>query len=574
MVVALRYIFTTLWYCFCVLSCINTHHFVYTSLSQTLYPSIIGLSMVVGYAIVCICKKRIPKLNGIQILTLTLIAYMLLHDTFIQKAELYKQGYTISTLLLMVVLIDIARAGFIRERHLTNGILLICTINIVYLVAQSLGFMDSDNPYFTLTGVHENPNIAAMPLCICIPFIIHKIANKSHIALALLMLILIVVFIVAIKCRTSFVGVGCLFICWIATISSVRHFFRRNIKSTKGIVTIACISAMAFALCTAMYKMKKDSADGRLFIYQRSCEMIASMPMGCGYGRYEAEYNLFQSRYFASHKEEYANSILSTTSGSAYNDFIEQCVQGGPIGGILYLALLILAIFYAYRQKNHICGFAMVAILVMSMTNSICYSISPWIMTITIVALVAKDSKEDKCMSGNRWLVLPILLLGMSVSLLYRNIQFANSQKQFKQLKDTGNKNINDLRALYPSIGTSEAYWTYTAECNEETGDFISADSCYTEARKYTSAPLLLYKSAICKENMGEKTSAVALMKTAICMLPRNFSLKYYLMMMYCRMNDMTHAKEIAAEILDTPIKKESDSMSFILHEAEHILNE
>lgn len=574
MVVALRYIFTTLWYCFCILSCINTHHFVYTSLSQSLYPSIIGLTMVIGYAIVCICKKRIPEFDAIQILTLTLVAYMLLHDVFMHKAELYKQGYTISTFLFMVVLIDIVRADIIRERHLTNGILLICAINIAYLVSQALGFMDSGSPYFTLTGVHENPNIASIPLCICIPFVIHKIANRRHITLMLLMLLLIVVFIIAIKCRTSFVGIACLLVCWIITIPGVRQFFKRNVKRPKGIITIACISTLAFALCTATYKMKKDSADGRLFIYQRSCEMIASMPMGCGYGRYEAEYNLFQSHYFANHKEEYANSTLSTASGSGYNDFIEQCVQGGMIGGIMYIMLLLLSILYAYRQKNRIRGFTLVTIFVMSMTNSICYSISPWIMTITIIALVAKSSQEAKWISGNKWWVLAILVLGMSVFLLYRNIQFANSQNQFKQLKDTGNKNINDLRALYPSIGTSEAYWTYTAECNEEVGDFRSADSCYTEARKYTSAPLLLYKSAICKENVGEKTSAVALMKTVVYMLPRNFSLKYYLMMMYCRQNDIAHAKEIAAEILNTPVKKESESMYFILHEAEHILNE
>lgn len=474
----------------------------------------------------------------------------------------------------MVVLIDIVRADFIKERHLTNGILLICAINIVYLVAQALGFMDSGSPYFTLTGVHENPNIAAIPLCICIPFVIHKIANKRHMTLMLLMLLLIVVFIIAIKCRTSFVGIACLLVCWITTIPGVRQFFKRNIKTTKGIATIACISALAFALCTATYKMKKDSADGRLFIYQRSCEMIESRPMGCGYGRYEAEYNLFQSRYFANHKEEYANSILSTASGSGYNDFIEQCVQGGLIGGVIYITLLFLSIYYAYRQKNRICGFALVAILVMSMTNSICYSISPWIMTITIIALVAKSSQDTKWTSGNKRWALAILVLGMSVFMLYRNIQFANSQKQFKQLKDTGNKNINDLRALNTSIGTSEAYWTYMAECNEEEGDFFSADSCYREARKYTSAPLMLCKSAFCKENMGEKTSAIELMKTAVCMLPRNFSLKYHLMMMYCRMNDMAHAKEVAAEILDTPVKKESESMSFILHQAEHILNE
>ena len=101
MVVALRYIFATLLYCVCVLSCIDTHHFVYTSLSQSLYPSIVGLLTVVGFMLVCLFKKKIPDFDKIQILALILVAYIFLHG-MIKDAEIYKQGYTISTLLSMV----------------------------------------------------------------------------------------------------------------------------------------------------------------------------------------------------------------------------------------------------------------------------------------------------------------------------------------------------------------------------------------------------------------------------------------------------------------------------------------
>lgn len=570
MVVALRYIFVTLWYCACILSCIDTHHFVYTSLSQTLYPSIIGLLLVIAFGAVCLFKKKIPTFNAIQIVALLLAAYILLHGTTIKDAELYKQGYTICTLLFMVGLGGLVRKELIGESHIENGIILISALNIAYLIAQLLCFTDSGDQFFQLSGANENPNIAAIALTISIPFIIRKIGQKKHIYLMATLLTLVVVFIITLKCRTAFVGVTSIIVCYAIISAKTRQFIQSKVKNWRWVLGIG----MAVVLLSSIaYNWKKDSAVGRLFIWQRDCEMIAESPLGHGYGKYEAEYNLYQSRYFASHKDEYANSILTTACGSAYNDILEHGVQGGVIGGILYLAFLLLPVYQAYRTRKRYCLIALFAIVVMSISNSICYSISPWIMTISIAALLTKYDKSRVTNIAVRALCVFALIL-MSGLLLHREIQLATSQKLLKEYKEEGNHSIEEIRSLYPAIGTSEAYWRFLAECNENAENFKEADKCYTEARKYTSAPLLLYKSAMCKEKIGEKSSALEIMKTAVCMLPRNFSQKYHLMMMYGRMNDRQHERLIANDIVTTPEKFHNETIHFIKEEAERILNE
>lgn len=573
MVVTLKYFFTTLWYCICILSCIDTCQFVYTSLSQTLYPSVLCLLTVILFIPLCFIKKRIPNFNKVQIAAILLAAYILFHGLVIKDAELYKQGYTIGTLLFMIVLTEIVRTGMINEQQIENGIILISIINVSFLVGQFLGLINSGNSFFQLTGANGNPNTAAIALTIGIPFIIQKLREKKHAYGMASLLLLMTVFILTIKCRTAYIGVACIIVCYTLRRSKTRQFIKNRYNKKNGVVLIIGIATVVATLATFGYNWKKDSADGRIFIWQRNCEMIANNPLGYGYGKYEVEYNLYQSRYFATHKKEYINSSFATASSSAYNDILEHGVQGGVIGSVLYLIFLLTPTCHAYRDRQWTYFIALFAILIMSITNSICCSISPWIMTISIIALVASFSKGIVTNMVIRVLCLPVLLL-LSIPPLNRNVKFLISQKQFKNAKADDNRCIGEIMNLYPAIGTSEAYWQFMAECNEKMENYNTADKCYTEARKYTAAPFLLFKAAICKENIGEMTSALEIMKTAVFMLPRNLSLKYHLMIMYDRMHDNYHARQMAYEIVTTPEKTHNESILFIKDQAAKKLKE
>lgn len=56
-------------------------------------------------------------------------------------------------------------------------------------------------------------------------------------------------------------------------------------------------------------------------------------------------------------------------------------------------------------------------------------------------------------------------------------------------------------------------------------------------------------------------------------MLPKNFSLKYHLMMMYDRLGYKSQARIIAGEIISTPEKIHNENVHFIKTEAENYLN-
>lgn len=573
MVVRADHLFTVLWYCVCILSCVDTNQFVYTSLSQTLCPSVAGLLIILAFGIYSIHKRQVPDINAAQIPAIALASYILLHGLFIRDPEIYKQGYLVSTLLLMVVLGQSAKTSVIASPHLEYGVLLITFVNIVYLIAQSTGVMDSGSPYFKMTGTTDNPNTAAIALVMSVPFVIHKIEQRKHIAGMYLFLAIAIALIIVLKCRTAYLGIGTIAIYLALRSAKTKQTVLRMAKTRSGIFLASCIVMLLLLLLLSGYHWKKESADGRLFIWHRDCEMILNNPLGYGYGKYEAEYNLYQSHYFSTHRDAYLQSNLATASGSAYNDILEHGVQGGLPGGALYLIFLLSSVCQAHRSKEKACFMALLAVLLMSMTNSIYCCISPWIMTIAAAAIGMKNCERRL---GHPFIGTAIIgtVSVLSVLLLYQNVRLLVSQSVLKVYRNEQNYNIGDVEKLYPAIGTSEAYWRYRAECNERINDGFAADTCYTEARKYTSAPLLLFKSAICKEQVGDEDSALGMLTTAVFMLPKNFSLKYHLMLMYDRAGYKKQARSVAEEIISTQEKVHNESVHFIKTEAENYLNE
>lgn len=570
MVVALRYMFIALWYCLCILSCIDLHHFVYPSLSQTLYPLIVGLSMTLAYLLYCVCRKTIPAFGDIQVQATTLAVFVFFHDAVITEAEIYKQGYLVGTIMFMVSLTCIIRQGIIGQKHIENGIILIAAIHVCYLSAQSLGLASSGNSLFPLTGAHENPNITAMALALSIPFIIKKTAHAEHRKIMAVLLMAAVIFLTMLKCRTAYLGLASMAVCLV--VSSPISVIRTDSVCRYRVFPALCIAVAVSGLMIVGYYWKKDSADARLFIWQRTVEMIVSSPSGYGYGRYEPQYNLYQSAYFATHKEEYSRSTTASASSSAYNDILEHGVQGGIAGGLLYGIFLIMPAWVAYRNRMTCCLCTLTAVCVMSMTNSICNAITPWIMFLATTALVGGSGRNTGYGKVLDCVLFTTVAL-LTTLLLCRSVRLAYSQKMLKEYQVAETVSVSRVCSLHPAIGTSEAYWRYLAERHELAGNSAAADSCFTEARKYTSAPLLLFKSAACKERLGDKVHAIRLMKTAVCMLPGNFSLKYHLMMMYVRMDDKKHATEVACEILSSPVKRENGTVYFIKEEAEKILD-
>ncbi len=209
-----------------------------------------------------------------------------------------------------------------------------------YALLQLYGMLESYNSNFKMTGPFFNPAPLAGYLVILSPVIMYPLLNpkgvtkwKTHLYWLALALILLVV--IPSQSRAA----------WVALIASTglllffryRQFLVRLARRTKNALFIA-LGFLIVGGGLGIYHLKKDSADGRLLVWKVSTSMIAKNPVfGIGYGRFAAEYNLYQRDYFAAGKGTEQEKFLADNNSFAFNEYLKIVAELGIIGLALFL---------------------------------------------------------------------------------------------------------------------------------------------------------------------------------------------------------------------------------------------
>lgn len=217
----------------------------------------------------------------------------------------------------------------------------------------------------------------------------------------------------------------------VAVVLVVRHklsnkaisFFHRN-KKQSVLMLIGAIG-IAIVFFAGIYNLKRESADGRLFLWQISVRALSKVPVfGAGLGNFAGVYGEEQYRYFSQGIDQ--ETIMKAGSPVyAFNEFIQIGVEQGLIGLALFLCVVIIAIRSCIKDKGKIGVLgAIVAILVFSFT-SYPFSILPiCIFFIALIALANNDQKKSK----TRKIFLVIFLITIFVF----NLRFLHTTTSLK----------------------------------------------------------------------------------------------------------------------------------------------
>ena len=309
--------------------------FVYPSLSQSLFP---GLLIAIS-ALMAFCKSiirtspiELPASFGLVIIWMV---YILLHHAFI-PAETYRMYYYLTGMLLCLSTTILLRTSMLKWHYIENIFLYIGCLQAVVVIFQLLFSNDSLVP---VTGCGNNPSTAAIFLTCCTAVTLQRI--KEHRFLFFIVALLFITCIVFLKCRTAYAGLS---------LAAVMLLRRTNmIKQRWRFVSItSAIMVLVFILWA--YNFKKSSSDGRILIWKISSMMIIEKPQGYGYGLFEKHYNLAQARYFSSCGSD-KEKMLADHIYMAYNDLLEQTVEGGIVGGLLFLMLFFHMIFFSCKNS-------------------------------------------------------------------------------------------------------------------------------------------------------------------------------------------------------------------------------
>ena len=240
---------------------------------------------------------------------------------------------------------------FVRQSS-SKGIkiLLVCVmmgglLQCLYAGMQGMGLLPSLHNAFPMTGSFLNPaplaGYLAVLACMGMTGIFCSDGFQGKLrTVAWIGLLLFVGFVFLLNSRAA----------WFALlVVAVGILYGRLKMKRKRVYAVCIVIALALSLY-GMYRMREVSADGRLFIWKNTCEMIKDHPLtGVGIDRFKAEFPAYQAQYHSQLAQE-VEKYYDGNTFLVFNEYLRALAETGCLFPLL--ALLPLGMVWKYRDVS------------------------------------------------------------------------------------------------------------------------------------------------------------------------------------------------------------------------------
>lgn len=552
----------------------GTHIFMRNFLSDVYFLHLLVLSLLLTLFFTLIFdRKKRTKLRA-NLPVLLWMFYVILHTILTKKVETYYTTYIVLICLLMFVLAYFIDNQYIESIHLFIPLILIGTVETLVTVFQYFHIIHSSTQYFSITGTFENPNITAMLISLSIPAYMEIISRKRNSLRYVLIAVLIISLaaLILLKCRTALIGV--IIIAFIYLLKPPSDIIR-NTKFYRMTVGIFIVSLLAFAF--VFQYQKKSSSDGRLTIWKITAEMIREKPLtGYGYGFFNKEYNLKQAQYFNNGEKPISEKMNAGFTAMAYNEYLEHSFMGGIIGGLIYIFLLLYLIVGALKCKLKDVYPALTTYAVIGVFNFTTNSpIILFVFSLYAAIVISHYNFLNITMTNNKIVSSIYALLGLSFVLI--SSQKYNAQKKLTVAnKMIQKENMHQagiiLDKIQSKISTSEVFFQIQSGYLLRNGKPEEALTQTQQALRYTSSPKLYLQAGQVAELTHNPTLAEHYYDIASGIEPHLFKPLMMKLQMYLNTGQFDKAKQTANQIVNMPVKIDSDKVKRYKQTAEKIL--
>ena len=459
------------------------------------------------------------------------------------------------------------------------GLVFIGIAQAIYGLGQyMLWFSNIASPNFRMSGSFDNPAGFAAVLSVCFPFALFLLL-KREIYWKILGGLAAVLFMVAVGLSQSRAGVIAVIVMsgvWAVKALNIKWLNSWNSRAKK----VACV-LLIFTLLVGLYFLKKDSANGRLLIWQCSAHMIADKPLfGHGVGGFQREYMLYQADYFRNHPGS-SFAMLADIVKHPFNEFLLLLVEHGLVGGLIFGALVYLLISEYRKNKQPETFYTMLCLSGVGMFACFSYPLSyPFVrlMVVFCAALVLRNETKRWQLSKGLFLVIKPAALVVSVALLVHTYNMFQDEYRWnaiaqRSLAGETKAVMPDYAKLDKSLNRNGLFlYNYASELN-----FIDrnreSNRLFVETSHFMNDIDLQLQMADNYQKMKQYKEAEKCFLLAHQMIPNRFIPLYRLALLYQENHQNRAASRIAKLLINKPVKVLSTDIMTIRMEMQELIN-
>lgn len=478
-------------------------------------------------------------------------------------------------------------------------IIVLAVVQALLCLFQYLSIINSESTYFKVTGSWQNPNVTAMFLTMTMPASYYLWLKTKQKKILVIAIALIVITLLLLGCRSAFLGIGICIILVLIRNNNVLLFIKNKAYRTYKILGFCLLVSFAIPFAKQFYQSKKASADGRLIIWKVSATMVANSPLtGIGYGLFEQQYNLKQASFVSQNKLNVQEKAIAGAAKMAYNDYIQNAVEGGIIGLILFSAVVLTLLSVKIPRKDQhnneplftnenksnylfVCKMGIAAFAVMGMVNFVIEAIPVMCLFVFYAAILSANTsaKVNLPKFGNNFyqrlsystlFILSGLLFGKV--LLFSHANLKNKQAKDLLINQQPKDALIILKLLENQLSNLESYQSNYTAVSFALKDYQNAIEHLQIAKRISSNPNLYSLSATIYQKMGQHQLALKELQMQCLLTPALLTPKYNLMKCALLLNKQQIAIASAQEISYLKPKIPSKKATYIKLEAQKLL--
>ncbi len=308
--------------------------------------SLVVLTLAGIYVSVQILKTRFIAFTKVDLAALGFGVYVLIRYLTTPESH-WSQGTTmwmVGLALAYVVFRHLAKR--VQYEAIWTILIVLALVQCVWGLLQLYDVLPSQHGIFKITGSFFNPAPYSGFLAMLFPLALHRALAGDQVPdwqrkLGWMVAGMILLVVIPARSRAA----------WLALVAGggfvLAHHWHlwdrmRQLAIWKKVGLVTVILAILGSGLYGIYRLKPDSADGRLLIWKVSAGMFAEHPVfGRGFARFAPEYMLAQGDYFASGRGSEREEMLAGQVDTAYNEFLQMGVELGAVGLLLFLAVLV-----------------------------------------------------------------------------------------------------------------------------------------------------------------------------------------------------------------------------------------